>query len=753
MIFANPGLLIAGLACVALPILIHFLMRRRRKPIGWAAMRFLLEAYQKQRKRLRLEQLLLLALRCLLVALIALALGRPMLEAAGLVGGQSSTLIVLLDNSLTSQVRDAQGRLALDRHKASIEPLLAALKPGSGDRAAIITLGGPAQSVVWPPSSDVPAVRRALEAVKPTDSAADIAGAITIASAGETSTLTTDTAVSIAVISDFLRGSVDLRTPIPPLRAARAAGDQQPSPLKVLATAPASTSPTNVAVLSVEAQRGLVLGSQPLLATAQLRRTGASLSEATDPIVFRLSTLTGQTLSQAKAVARWRPGQNRTTVSAMLSAPDVAAGQAVLTAGLETGSAGGDDVARMAIERRTALRVAVLAQSDASSSARSIADFDPASWLMLALNPQRAGEADLSNIEASILDPMLADASRLAVFEAVLVPHPEAVPAMVWTRLRALIDAGGLVVIMPPPTTGAHAWAEPMIQALGVPWRIELDAAHDPAGRTLTSTRAVGEIPRDLLAPIAGELTALAEPVRIFRWLRVTRSSPGSESPGEPTTPMLALADGTPLLLADAPSLGTSRGLAVLLATAPNFEWTNLPAKPLFPALIQEIVKQGIGRARAPYFATAGQAPAMPPLASQLVAIGEAQAPIRATDSGRAAEPIRHAGLWKAADAQGATQSVLVIQPDHTAGVTDVQSQSDVQAWLAGAGGAVTWLSEAAATGQPNATPVVASRDPSSGIRLSLALLLGALVAGLLEIALARWFSHATTGPTSEARS
>ena len=43
MSFLHPILAGAGLAAVAIPILIHLLMRRRRRPIDFGAMRFLLE--------------------------------------------------------------------------------------------------------------------------------------------------------------------------------------------------------------------------------------------------------------------------------------------------------------------------------------------------------------------------------------------------------------------------------------------------------------------------------------------------------------------------------------------------------------------------------------------------------------------------------------------------------------------------------------------------------------------------------------
>src|SRR5438045_7470731 len=67
-----------GLGLISIPIIIHILNRRRFKTVTWAAMEFLLRAMRKNRRRLEFEQLLLLATRCLVVFLFALALARPL---------------------------------------------------------------------------------------------------------------------------------------------------------------------------------------------------------------------------------------------------------------------------------------------------------------------------------------------------------------------------------------------------------------------------------------------------------------------------------------------------------------------------------------------------------------------------------------------------------------------------------------------------------------------------------------------------
>src|SRR3954463_3349870 len=64
---------VAG-GAVSIPIIIHLLNRRRFRIVEWAAMRFLLTAQRKNARRMRLEQLLLLIVRCLIVLLTIIAM-------------------------------------------------------------------------------------------------------------------------------------------------------------------------------------------------------------------------------------------------------------------------------------------------------------------------------------------------------------------------------------------------------------------------------------------------------------------------------------------------------------------------------------------------------------------------------------------------------------------------------------------------------------------------------------------------------
>ena len=75
----NPWLFVAGVVAVLLPILIHLLNKRKFRVVDWAAMDFLLDADKKNRRRIRLENLILLLLRCLAVLLIGLLVGAAVL--------------------------------------------------------------------------------------------------------------------------------------------------------------------------------------------------------------------------------------------------------------------------------------------------------------------------------------------------------------------------------------------------------------------------------------------------------------------------------------------------------------------------------------------------------------------------------------------------------------------------------------------------------------------------------------------------
>ncbi len=100
-LFLNPGFLFIAAALISVPIIIHLINRMRFKRIRWAAMEFLLKAQKRTRRRLIIEQLILLALRCLLLALVGLLVSRFVGCGDSNIGGQPNIHIALLDDTLS----------------------------------------------------------------------------------------------------------------------------------------------------------------------------------------------------------------------------------------------------------------------------------------------------------------------------------------------------------------------------------------------------------------------------------------------------------------------------------------------------------------------------------------------------------------------------------------------------------------------------------------------------------------------------
>src|SRR6478752_5332618 len=83
MAFVNLSLLLGG-AFVAIPVVLHLIMRQRPKQLIFPALRFVHERRLANQRRLQLRHWLLLALRCGAIGLFVLALARPSVASSAL---------------------------------------------------------------------------------------------------------------------------------------------------------------------------------------------------------------------------------------------------------------------------------------------------------------------------------------------------------------------------------------------------------------------------------------------------------------------------------------------------------------------------------------------------------------------------------------------------------------------------------------------------------------------------------------------
>ncbi|QOI99872.1 MAG: BatA domain-containing protein [Phycisphaeraceae bacterium] len=753
MTFLNPQLLAVGLAAIAAPILIHILMRRRRRPVPWAAMRFLLDAYRRQRRRTRLEQLLLLASRCVLVALIALAFGRPLLGAGGWLETQGPrTLVIVLDNSLTAGVVGQGGATDFEGLKATAESLLKDLSPARGDRAGLIAAAGPAENIVFPPSADIAGVIQSLQRVTPADSAADWTGAVAMVRELQQQGAP---ALRLAMLSGWRQGSADTAKPLPPLATPEAARDGA-APIAVQATRPAARPAVNVMIESIVPLSSVVLAPgaggrdpAPALARARLRRFGTDATGETR-VTMSMSSASGAMGPSQHATITWAPGQETAVVSLAVPPPQGLAGDsgAALIASLDPDDLPADDRAVLPIPTRGQLRAAIVSPRRVTPGGIRPAgpdQYEPADWLTLAVSPSASAfDRRDDEVVVDLIDPQAATGEVFLTHDIVFVPRPDLIDARGWEALRASLDAGGVVFVTPPPGAASQAWHGRFRDAFALPWTLDEEPrGSGPEVQGWAVAPGVGEAEQPLFALVGPELAELAKPVRVFRvW------PPKAPAP----RPALALADGTPLMMITTGPTG--RGLVAYLSTAPDLAWTNLPAMPLMVPLIQETIRQGLGRAQGPAWASAGQTPPWPQGSASARKVdlsggttaGEGVIEIIGRGEGPTPRAERSAGLWRAVDASGRTRGLVAVNPDPAGSNTGVQSPDAVMAWLGALAGPTraSWIEDTRAdapeSGVSDAVPPTGSRDTPWDAYL------WAAVASLLliEMAIARRVSHAS---------
>lgn len=86
--------LLSGVALVAVPIVLHLIMRQQPRLVEFPALRFIRQREQSNRRKLKLRHLLLLALRCAVISLLAMALARPSIQASGVMLGREAPAAV-----------------------------------------------------------------------------------------------------------------------------------------------------------------------------------------------------------------------------------------------------------------------------------------------------------------------------------------------------------------------------------------------------------------------------------------------------------------------------------------------------------------------------------------------------------------------------------------------------------------------------------------------------------------------------------
>lgn len=115
---ASPWVFAAGAIATSIPLALHFFYRARYRPVPWAAMKFLKLSIEQTSRRLRFQELVLLALRMLVFLLLGFAMWRPSCSSFHSGSGRGGTVdaILVFDTSYSMAGIEAD-KTRLDRAK------------------------------------------------------------------------------------------------------------------------------------------------------------------------------------------------------------------------------------------------------------------------------------------------------------------------------------------------------------------------------------------------------------------------------------------------------------------------------------------------------------------------------------------------------------------------------------------------------------------------------------------------------------
>jgi hypothetical protein len=572
--FANPALL-WGLGAASLPIIIHLLNRRKYREMPWAAMRFLLAALQRNRRRVQVEQWLLLAIRTLIVILVVAAMARPVLErlGAGLIpiGGRTHWVIAL-DGSLSMGHNPGQAS-RFDSAKALAAQLVKAADQGDG--VSLVLLGDPPRAVIGAPAFSRDAVLRELDELAGTHGALDVTASFeTIEEVLAASAIPTK---DVVVVTDLQATS---------WRGTRAGAGANAGPgadeglkralAKIAARRPRSLvidlgapGDANRAVTDLRISPPVVTPNVPVTVQAVLKGYGAGV---TGPVRVRL-VIDGRL--EAEETTTLAVGEDRALAFAHQFP---AAGDHVVEVQLDADALPADDARRLVVPVREAVRVLMVDGDPKAEALRSEAAF-----LREAVAPEpEAGEAPIGPIRADVIGESELAGRDLSPYDVVVLANVARVTAAEADALDGHLRLGGGLVVF----GGDQVVAESYNQLLHEGGKGPLPAAiGPPVGETGRQATPFELDPlgfrHPLVRPFAGEapgVTASLTNVKTARYHRLILP------PGSPAQVALAFATGDPAVI-EAPR---SRGRVIQVATTADTSWTSWPLHQSYPPVMEQ---------------------------------------------------------------------------------------------------------------------------------------------------------------------
>ncbi|MHB1326778.1 MAG: BatA domain-containing protein [Gemmatimonadales bacterium] len=541
--------LLAGLAALVVPILVHLRQRERRDPVGFPSLMFLRRVPSRTAERRRITHPLLLLLRALAIAALVAAFARPFWRQADpspAAGDVQRTLIVAVDRSLSMGYRGVWERV-----RDSIDAALGTL--GAGDQAALVAFDDVAE-VLARPSADLSGLRALLAGLEPGSGDSRIAPAVRVVR--DLAAEARGTAIDVVIVSDLQRHAMAGLESVERIPGA-----------SMRFVSVAEPDPANARVVQVEVDRRTEGRRTRLAVSAPIASKGVAGRETRAALLVN-----GRELASTRVTL-----SASGTTTASFEPVWIAEGDGVAAVALEPDALAADDTLRFSLTAAAGVPVLLLVPPGTPA--------EDAVFLERALAINRAPALAVTVRRGAAPSERDLEQSRVVV-----VADAGGVTTAGMTGLRSFVEGGGgLLMIAGRSAPGA-----------GSPW---LPAAiGGTVDRTTDRGGRLGQLDGDhpVFEPFKEALARDFGAARFFRYRDLTADSSAQV--------VARFDDGRPALVDGV--FGTGR--VVVSALAVGTLWSDFALQPVFLPLMQQLVGHvGQLREEKRWYA-AGEAAALP---------------------------------------------------------------------------------------------------------------------------------------------
>ena len=548
MRFTNPVMLFAALAAT-IPIMIHLIHRHRSKPLRFSAVAFILNSHKAIKKNLRLRQFILLALRCLILIFLALALAKPIDRHNGNISAsfhEPTAVVILVDGSMSMQT-SMGNETAFDRAIQHARELVKNLSPDS--KAAIILFDDQVHNLTNGLTADRFELNEALGQLRVGWRTTDIETAL--ASARQLLSDSNESNRIAYLLTDLTSNGWE---------STRPAGANSDLTWKIVDVI-GETNRGNYSIESLDAQEAQGQGTSIKVA---IKSYADETRESISCEIFVDQTANGRGFIDLP------PGGSETK-RFTINRPKT--GVHYIVANISDDILSADNNRYLILFKNSTLRVLIV-DGDLTTVLRNAESF----YLERALMPNRRLSG---NITTTVIDPSGLKSTKLSDFDVMLLANTTAFSRKTAAAIQAFVkEGGGLLISLGDKVelTQLNSLLGPILPMKVRGWRQANAIKTATESKELHITAFPSEHP---VLSVFDDRT-----LSVFSGVNFKKTaflSPGNFQ----TNSLLLLNDGTPILV----EASVEKGRVVLFGSSIDRAWNNFPIATVYLPLFRRVVR------------------------------------------------------------------------------------------------------------------------------------------------------------------